>query len=247
MFATANMPLAIDRFLPACYPTHVIRLLRAGSLAFILVVLATGAADSEPRRWVAVAGKSEVSFAATHLLGNFIGRTQSVTGVFRADPENLRRPVSGSLQVNAATLKTGDDGRDRDMWKLLAVEKYAEIRFNVERVEPSFPSVAERSDVLVKITGQMLIRGVERPLTFSGRVRRRDNGLWVRGETEIKMSDFGISPPSRWFLRVGDVVLVGFDAQLHEEIKPGRLAFIQRFRSDRSSEARDIVVQVAGV
>jgi len=216
---------AIDPFRPACYPTRVFRLWRAGSLAFILVALVTGAADSEPRRWVTVAGKSEVSFAATHPLGNFIGRTESVTGVFRADPENLRRPVSGSLQVNAATLKTGDDGRDRDMWKLLAIGKYAEIRFDVERVEPSFPSVAERSDVLVKITGQLLIRGVERPLTFSGRVRRRDNGLWVRGETEIKMSDFGISPPSRWFLQVADVVLMGFDVQLHEEIRPGRLGF----------------------
>ena len=214
---------AIDRFLAPWYPTRVIRLWRAGSLAFILVALATRAADSEPRRWVTVAGKSEVSFAATHTLGNFIGRTESVTGVFRADPENLRRPVSGSLQVNPATLKTGDDSRDRDMLKLLAVEKFSEIRFSVERVEPSFPSVAERSDVLLTITGQILIRGVERPLAFSGRVRRRDNGLWVRGETEIKMSDFGISPPSRWFLQVGDVVLVGFDVQLHEEIRPGRL------------------------
>src|SRR5215471_11878839 len=141
---------AIDRFPPACYPTHVIRLCRAGSLAFLLVGLVTSAVHGEPRRWVTVAGKSEVSFAATHPLGNFVGRTESVTGVFRADPENLRRPVSGTLQVNAATLKTGDDARDRDMWKLLAVEKHAEIRFNVERVEPSFHSVAERSDVLLK-------------------------------------------------------------------------------------------------
>jgi len=203
----------------------VIRLWRAGALAFLLVVLATSAAHGEPRRWVTVAGKSEVSFAATHPLGNFIGRTESVTGVFRADPENLRRPVSGTLQVNAASLKTGDDARDRDMWKLLAVEKYAEIRFNVERVEPSFPSVAERSDVLLKIVGQMVVRGVERSLALSGRVRRRDNGLWVRGETEVKMSDFGISPPSRWFLQMGDMVLVGFDVQLYEEIKPGRLGF----------------------
>ena len=203
----------------------MIRLWRAGSLAFLLVVVTTSAAQGEPRRWVTVAGKSEVSFAATHPLGNFTGRAEAVTGVFRADPENLRRPVNGTLQVTAAALKTGDDARDRDMRKLLAVEKYTEIRFNVERVEPSFPSVAERSDVLLTISGQMLVRGIERSLTVSGRVRRRDNGLWVRGETELKMSDFGISPPSRWFLQVGDVVLVGFDVQLQEEIRPGRLGF----------------------
>lgn len=189
----------------------------------MLVAFATGAVDGEPRRWVTVAGKSEVSFTASFPLGNFTGRTEGVGGVFRADPQNLRQVVSGSLQVNPATLKTGDNGRDRDMWKLLAVERYAEIRFTVERVEPSFPSVADRSDVLVTITGRMLIRGVERPLVFPGRVRRRNNGLWVRGETQIKMSEFGISPPSRFFFQVADTVLVGFDVQLQEEIRPGRL------------------------
>ena len=187
------------------------------------MALATGAADGEPRRWVTVSGKSEVSFAASFPLGNFTGRTPGVAGVFRVDPENLRQPVSGSLEVNAATLKTGEDGRDRDMRKLLAVERYPEIRFTVERVEASFHSLAERSDVLVTITGRMLIRGVERSVVFPGRVRRRSNGLWVRGETQIKMSDFGISPPSRLFFHVADSVLVGFDVQLQEEIRPGRL------------------------
>ena len=203
----------------------MIRLRRAGSLALVLVALAAGAADGEPRRWVTVAGKSEVSFAASFPLGNFTGRTEAVSGVFRADPENFRQTVSGSLQVDAATLKTGDAGRDREMRKLLAVERYREIRFTVERLEASFPSVAERSDVLLSITGRMQIRGVERPMVVPGRVRRRSNGLWVRGETQIKMSDFGISPPSRLFFQVADTVLVGFDVQLAEEIRPGRLGF----------------------
>ena len=209
-------------------PTGVIRLGRAGSLALVLVALATGAVDGEPRRWVTVAGKSEVSFAASFPLGNFTGRSDSVSGVFRADPENLRQAISGSLQVNASSLKTGDDGRDRDMWKLLAVDRYPEIRFTVDRVvEPSFPSVADRSDVLVTITGRLLIRGVERPLVFPGRVRRRSNGLWVRGETQVRMSDFGISAPTRLFFQVAVTVLAGFDVQLQEEIRPGRLGLRQ--------------------
>jgi len=201
----------------------VIRLGRAGSLALVLVALTTGAVDGEPRRWVTVAGKSEVSFAASFPLGNFTGRTETVNGVFRADPENLRQTVSGSLQVDAATLKTGDTGRDREMRKLLAVERYQEIRFTIESVGASYPSVAERSDVLLSITGRMQIRGMERPMVFPGRVRWRSNGLWVRGETQIKMRDFGIPAPSRLFFQVADSVLVGFDVQLGEEIRPGRL------------------------
>jgi hypothetical protein len=63
----------------------------------------------------------------------------------------------------------------------------------------------------------MTIHGVDRPMSFPGRVRWRDHGLWVRGEGELKMSDFGIVPPRKLFLQVEDVVRVSFDVQLAEE------------------------------
>src|SRR5438093_1114856 len=62
--------------------------------------------------------------------------------------------------------------------------------------------------------GRMWIHGAERSMTFPGRVRRRDDGLWVRGESPLRMSDFGVGPPRRFFFRVADIVLASFELVL---------------------------------
>jgi len=67
---------------------------------------------------------------------------------------------------------------------------------------------------LITIKGGLAVRGVERPVTFLARVRLRDDRIWVRGESRIRLTDFGIKPPSRLFFRVGDDVTIGFDLTL---------------------------------
>ena len=187
-------------------PTALLALAALGTLA--------APAAAEPKRWTTVPGRSYVAFDASFAFGDFTGSTEDVVGEFLADPADLRQSVAGALRVNPATLRTGVSGRDLDMRRALAVVPYPEIRFTLERVEPSFPSVTDRSDLLLSISGLMLIRGVERLMVFPGRVRLRDDRLWVRGENRLKMSDFGIKPPKRFFLQVEDSVLVRFDLLL---------------------------------
>jgi len=171
-------------------------------------------AEAEAKRWATVAGKSQVSFDASFPLGDFAGRAGDVAGEFWGDPADLRQGVTGALRVKIMALHTGVDGRDRDMWRALSAERYPEISFSVQRVEASFPSVTDRSDVLLTISGLMQMRGVERALVLPGRVRLQGNRLWVRGETRLQMRDFGIDPPRRFFLRVADSVLVSFNLLL---------------------------------
>lgn len=184
-------------------------------IGWLLVAGLTASAQAELRRWAPLAGKSQVAFDASFPLGNFTGATEDLAGAFQADPDDLREPVKGALTVKARSLRTGVKDRDRDMWKALAVERYPEIRFAVERVEASFPSITDRADVLLTITGRMEIRGMERPVVFPGRVRLQDGKLWVRGEAMLKLSAFGIAPPRRLlFLAVKDDLLVRFDMLL---------------------------------
>ena len=178
------------------------------------MALLTVEAGAEAKRWTTVAGKSQVSFDASFPLGDFTGRTEEVAGEFLGDPADLRQGVTGVLRVNPSTLRTGVDGRDRDLWRALAVDLYPEIRFTVQQVESSFPSVTDRSDVLLTIGGLLLLHGVERHMVFPGRVRLRDDRLWVRGERRLLMSEFGIKAPKRFFAAVADSVLVSFDLLL---------------------------------
>jgi len=185
-------------------------------LALVLLALLAAAAPAgaAERRWVPVSGPSVVTFGATHPLGDFTGRSGAVAGEIRADPEDLRRPVSGWVAVPVTSLTTGLEGRDRDLWSLLAAPGHPDIRFTVGRVEASFPTVADRADVLLTIGGTLRVRGVERDVTLLGRVRQQDSRLWVRGEGEVRLTWFGITPPSRFFLAVGDLVRVAFDVLL---------------------------------
>lgn len=154
-------------------------------------------------------------FQAAFSLGNFSGQTTEVAGELTADPADLRLPVTGVVRVNPGSLRTGIDGRDRDMRQALGVTRHPEIRFVVQGVEASFPTMTDRSDVLLLVTGRMVINGVERSIAVPGRARLRDDRIWARGETRLNMSDYGIAPPRRLFVfRVADDITVSFDLDL---------------------------------
>jgi polyisoprenoid-binding protein YceI len=183
-------------------------------LAGMLVTVLFLPASAQPRRWVPNPAKSVVTFDATHQMGDFSGRAEAVTGEFQADTADLRASITGVARVRVAVLRTGNDNRDRDMRKVLDVDRFPEIRFTIGGVEPSFNSVTSSADTLITVKGGLAVRGVERPVTFLARVRLRDDRIWVRGESRIRLTDFGIKPPSRLFFRVGDDVTIGFDLTL---------------------------------
>lgn len=164
--------------------------------------------------YVVVGERSQVAFDATFPFGDFSGTTDRVAGEFRLDPADVPHGVLGSASVNPARLKTGLEGRDRDLKQTLEVNAHPEISFQVEEVRSSFPSLTERADVALQISGVMRIRSVERPVTWTARARIEEGWLWVRGEAQIRLSDFGITPPRKFFLAVGDLVRVSFDLRL---------------------------------
>ncbi len=183
------------------------------NLALVVLFVAANA-DAEPRVYTAAPEKSQVRFEAKYPLGDFFGTTDKVTGEFRIDRDNVTQSVTGTATVNPADLRTGIEGRDRDLRKILETDTYPEIRFRVEQVQASFPSLAERADITLTIGGILQIRGIERQVTWTGRARIEEGRVWVRGEAELRMTDFGITPPRKFFLTVADGIRVGFDLRL---------------------------------
>jgi polyisoprenoid-binding protein YceI len=183
------------------------------TLLLLVLSVATSAA-TQPKAYTVAAGRSQVTFEATYPLGNFTGTTEKVTGELRINPDNVTQGITGHVTINPGDLKTGLEGRDRDLKKALEADTYPEIRFKVQDVRASFPSLAERADITLQIGGMMLIRGVERVMPWTGRARIEDGMIWVRGETELRMTDFGITPPRKLFLAVGNSVRVSFDLRL---------------------------------
>jgi polyisoprenoid-binding protein YceI len=191
----------------------------AAALAWLaLAWLTASPASAEPARWVPVQGQCIVSFDASFPPLDFSGYGRDLSGEFEADLGDLTQGVSGHLSVQVAGISTGNEGRDKDMWKALATDRHPTMNFVIQTVEaPSFPAVGEGSDVLLTIQGRLSIAGVERVKRFSGRIRLKHGRVWVRGESRFKMSDFGINPPQYLLLRVKDEVGVGFDLLLERQ------------------------------
>jgi polyisoprenoid-binding protein YceI len=185
-----------------------------------IACLSASPALAEPPRWVTVSGRCFISVDVDFAPGAFSGLGREVSGEFQANPWNLGDGVSGQLTVRVASLSTGVDGRDKEMLKALAVERYPTMAFAIQAVSASFPSISEHSDVLLTVQGRLTIAGVDRVKRFSGRVRWKDHRLWVRGETRFKMTDFGIKPPKYLLLSVKDEVGVGFDLLLDPKDGP---------------------------
>jgi polyisoprenoid-binding protein YceI len=152
-----------------------------------------------------------VGFDAFHPLGNFSGVSETPSGEVELDREDLRRPIKGDLGVPVARLRTGKTGRDKDLRRALEGERHPEIRYRIDKVESSFASLADNTDVLLTLHGVLSMRGTDRPVSFMGRVRLRQGSLWVRGENRIRPADFGVPPLRSWLVSMKDHILATFD------------------------------------
>jgi len=183
------------------------------TLPLLLVSYPVSGLRAEPARWVPV-GHSVVAFDAQHPLGAFSGEAEPLGGEVRMDPADLKQGVTGWITFQVRSLKTGVAGRDRDMWRALAADRHPEIRYTIEGLDASFGSLSDRSDIAITVKGTLQIAGVDRAVPFSSRARLREDRIWVRGDSSVQISSFGIPPPRRLFMKVREDVALRFDILL---------------------------------
>lgn len=176
-------------------------------------------ARADAQRFTVESAKSRVSFDAYHpwTIGVFSAASEGPTGEFEIDISDLRQPVKGGLTVSAAGFRSGDKGRDKDIRRALDVDHHPELQYRIDKMDSSFPSLAENNDVILTIHGVLSVKGVERPTTFAGRIRLRPGGaLWIRGESWLKPRDWGVPLIRSWLVSMKDSVLAIFDLTLNK-------------------------------
>ena len=113
------------------------------------------------------------------------------------------------IAIPAATLKSGKDDLDKNMYKALNTKQHADITFRLVRVEPKGPSA-------LRAIGMLKIAGVEKEVALDITITRRETSLAVKGVVELLMTDFGITPPKAMLgmLRTDPKVKVTFETVL---------------------------------
>lgn len=175
-------------------------------------------------RWTFEPGHTAAEFCVRHMMVTFVrGHFKNVRGTLEFDPD---RPEQGSVEIemDAGTLWTGVPERDDHLRSdhFLDVAQHPRITFHSRRVE----RVAGNE---YKVTGELTIRGVTKPVTLEARYAGmsktpfQDTRVGFTATTVLNRHDFGVSwnaEMENGGVVVGNDVLITIDAEAILETHP---------------------------
>jgi len=157
-----------------------------------LMLLAAGAAAQQSPIASGTVKEGRLSFDGRATAGDFTGVTTTVTGAMEGGPELAG--VRGWVEAPVATLKTGNDRRDRDLNKSMESGKYPVIRFELERVEPGSGS---EDSLPVTLHGRLMIHGETREVTLPATLGFPDSTVRVRSTFPLNLKEYRIGGLSK--------------------------------------------------
>ena len=193
---------------------------RATVSVLTLCVLLGSSASAQETAKVPVSPESKLWVEGTSSLHDWTCRTQSLDATIELDakaalqlntaaPAGLRRVL---VKVPVKSLKCGHGAMDNNLYKALNADATPEISYIMASFEP-VPNEATDGFVL-KTVGTLTIAGSERRIAMDVTATRLPDGsVKASGVVPIKMTDFGIKPPTALFGRIktGDEVKVNFE------------------------------------
>lgn len=194
------------------------RIIVIASAAAALMSTTVNAQNTTPVR-LQLAPGSQLSFVGTSTLHGFTCTTKTMQAYIDVDPayrtadlSTLKHPiVAVQVVIPVRSLACGGE-LENNMFKTLNAAKYPYIVYKLSTLDVVSES-ASATSFAGDTHGQLTISGKESPISMRiDAVRSSDGMATVTGEQTMKMSDFGIKPPTFMLgaLRVGDELKVRF-------------------------------------
>jgi polyisoprenoid-binding protein YceI len=122
----------------------------------------------------------------------------------------------GTVQVPVQAIDCGRDGMTENLREAMKAEDHPKIRYRLQSAEVKAHPDSSGNWFQVQSTGELAVAGSTRTVDITAAGRRLDDGrVRIAGEKALKMTHFGIEPPSAMFgaLQTGDEVTVRFDVK----------------------------------
>lgn len=156
-------------------------------------------------------GAIQVSIAGTSTLHDWTMTSNEATchAVFEAGADGV--PIkfqSVSFTMAAESLKSGKGAMDHNAYSALKTDKHKNISFQL--------SSAQISQKVVQAKGNLTIAGVTKPIDLNVTYDSKSGNPAFRVNKKIKMSEFGVEPPSFMFgsVKTGDEITISIDVTL---------------------------------
>jgi polyisoprenoid-binding protein YceI len=133
--------------------------------------------------------------------------------------EQAVRGVGATIQVGA--IECGNGKMNDHLRKALKLQDFPTISYELK----SYTVKGQGEAAAVTAKGELTIAGTTRPIEMEVTATPTPaGGLQVKGEQQIRMTEYGVKPPTLMLgtLKVGDVVTVHYDVVL----KPGLVALL---------------------
>lgn len=179
------------------------------AVALTLIVAASLTASSA--RAQGAGAQFEVSGTST-----VRGWSCPVEGVMEATPGQSSDSLPGypnglssvKVTVRVDDFQCPEDEMNEHLREAMEVADHPEIIVELEEYSLA-GNTAEAS-------GSITIHGETKPLALEIELVESEDGVRGVGETDVNMTEFGVTPPSVWLglLNVGEVVTIAFDAPL---------------------------------
>ena len=135
-------------------------------------------------------------------------------------PKTLAEAITASkitsleVRIPVAGLRSGESGLDKNMRKAMRAQEFPDIVYRLERYE--LTKGASEGVMAAKIEGRLTIAEQTKPVTIDVEFRAGPNGPVVKGSYRLKMSDYGITPPTLMLgaIKTRDPVTIRFDLLL---------------------------------
>ena len=176
--------------------------------ALLLAALVTG-----PTTFAIDPAGAEAGFDLKATMHTVHGVTHKLSGTIEAAPiAGPALQLSGRIEVDTASLETGNGKRDATMHeKTLQVATHPALVLEPERFVPT--GEPDPSGVVSgTLSGKLTIRGVTHPATIPITLTPRAGGLEAAGRFDVRWADYGIPDPSFLFVTIEPVVHARFRA-----------------------------------
>lgn len=151
---------------------------------------------------------SQVTFRGRALTVEIIGQSRELTGAIELVPQNPKI-VQGQVRFAVASLETEPRANKADVQRVFGGPEHPEVTFVVDS------TTFDAASTTWLLHGQLVMRGVSRPVDFIGTARRVGLRILAHGEAKVDVRDWGIAPPE-WMLglvRMDAFVTLGFSAE----------------------------------
>lgn len=126
-----------------------------------------------------------------------VGVTPQVEGVINVDQAAPQKSTIGTITADISQFASDSGRRDNAIrQRFLESSTYPTVTFVPTSIEGLPEAYQEGQEIPIKISGDLTIRDVTRPVTFDAVIRTDDTQLSGQATTTILMSNYGFGPIS---------------------------------------------------